>query len=426
MNEKYIILKDIQDNLLKQTPTNFKREIFNKIKWNDRIIWLIWERWVGKTTIMLQKLKENNKKNKGLIKNNTLDKKNNNGLNEENHKWFYFSADNIIVKNIWLFNLVYFLKKEQNIKNFYIDEIHRYNNWTDEIKNIYDSFPYIKIVFSWSSSLDLYKWILDLARRVSFYKIHTLNYKEYLKFYQNTNIPDFSLDDILKNHKKIALEYGNIHKNTYFKDFIKKWQYPYLKEFDEDSYISKFQNLLDKIIIEDIPVFLNLQTTSLDKLRKLVYFIANSTPSELSFTNLSKKIWVDKVIIENVMVLLNKIWIVSLIPKFWNLSERVRKEYKIFLWNTNLYNAYNLNNKIWILRECFFISQVKRIENIEIFTPKLWDFTLQIYDRVLHFEIWWKNKNTSKYKKEIYILKDDIIISDNDRIIPLWIFWLLK
>ena len=401
MKEKYLMLKNIADNLIKDISLDFKRDIYENINWDDKIIWLIWERWVWKTTIMLQKL-------------------------NENKKGFYFSADNPIAKNIWLFNFIYFLNHELNLEEFYIDEIHKYSDWTSEIKSIYDSFPNVKIVFSGSSSLDLYKWILDLSRRVSFYKIHTMNYKEYLKLYHNIDIPNFSLDEILTRHIEIALKYGNIHKITYFEDFIKRWQYPYLKEFDETWYIAKFQNLLDKIVIEDLPVFVNLQTTSLDKLRKLVYFIANSTPSELSFTNLSKKVWVDKVIVENVLVLLSKIWIISLIPKFWNLSDRVRKEYKIFLWNTNLYNAYNLSTEIWIIRESFFISQVKRIENIEIFTPKLWDFTLQIYDKVLHFEIWWKNKNSSKYSENIYIIKDDITIWENERVIPLWLFGLLK
>jgi hypothetical protein len=141
---------------------------------------------------------------------------------------------------------------------------------------------------------------------------------------------------------------------------------------------------------------------------------------------LSKKVGVDKIIVENVLTLLSKIWIISLVPKFWNLSERIRKEYKIFLWNTNLYNAYNLSTEIWILRESFFISQIKRIDNVEIFTPKIWDFIIQIYDKVIHFEIWWKNKSFKKYDENIYIVKDDIVVSQDDKIIPLWLFWLLK
>ncbi len=401
MKQEFIILKNIQDKLIENLSYDFKRDIYQTINWNDKIIWLIWERWVWKTTILLQKL-------------------------GETKSWFYFSADNPILKDIWLFKFIFFLNNELSLKTFYIDEIHKYKNWTSEMKSIYDSFPNVKVIFSGSSSLDLYKWILDLSRRVSFYKVHTMNYKEYLKLYHNINIPNFSLDEILKNHQNISATYGTLHKFSYFEDFIQKWQYPYLKEIEKEWYISKFQNLFDKIILEDLPVFINLQTQSLDKLRKLIYFIANSTPSELSFSLLSKKVWVDKVIIENVLTLLDKIWVISLIPKFWNLSERVRKEYKIFLWNTNLYNAYNMSCDIWVLRECFFVSQVKKIENMEIFTPKLWDFRLQIFDTVFDFEIWWKNKEIKKYWTNMYIVKDNIVISESEKIIPLWILWLIK
>ncbi len=401
MKENIIILKNIQEELLKQTNLDFKRDIYHNINSKERLIWLIWERWVWKTTIMLQKIKEK-------------------------WTWFYFSADNPLVKDIWLFKLVYYLNNELEISEFYIDEIHKYPEWTNEIKSIYDSIPNAKIVFSGSSSLDLYKWVLDLARRANFFKIHTMNYKEYLKYYHNKDIESFEINEILKNHEKISLKYWNTHKEIHFQEFLKKWQYPYIKDIEENWYISKFQNLLDKIIVEDLPVFINLQTTSLDKLRKLLYFIANTTPSELSFTLLSKKVWLDKNIIENVLSLLNKIWIVSLIPKFGNLSDRVRKQYKILLWNTNLYNAYKINNEIGTIRESFFVSQLRKIENSEIFLPNKWDFILQIYDKVFSFEVWWKWKKKDKYPPNTFIIKDDIKVSEDEHTIPLWIFWLLK
>jgi predicted AAA+ superfamily ATPase len=161
-------------------------------------------------------------------------------------------------------------------------------------------------------------------------------------------------------------------------------------------------------------------------LRRLLYFIANTPPSELNFTNLGRKIWIDKIIIENVLTLLNKIWIISLIPKFWNLSDRVRKEYKIFLGNTCLYNAYNLTTEVWVLREAFFVSQVKRIPFMEIFSPQSGDFILQWYDKVWQFEIWWKNKSKHKYDEKMYIVKDNIMVSEDKRTIPLWLFGLVK
>ena len=115
-----------------------------------------------------------------------------------------------------------------------------------------------------------------------------------------------------------------------------------------------------------------------------------------------------------------------MIPRFGNLSDRVRKEYKIFLGNTNLYNAYNLHTDIGILRECFFASQLKRIKNIELFTPKGGDFIVQLYDKVRHFEIGGKSKQKENYDEQIYIVKDGITLSEHPRVIPLWLFGLLK
>jgi predicted AAA+ superfamily ATPase len=125
---------------------------------------------------------------------------------------------------------------------------------------------------------------LDLARRADFYTIHPLNYKEYLNFFHQISIPDFTLEEILNNHEKISLEYANLHKELRFEDFIKRGQYPYVKKLHNDVYILKMKNLFDKIVIDDLPVFINLQTDSLDKIKRLLYFVANSTPSELSFS----------------------------------------------------------------------------------------------------------------------------------------------
>lgn len=400
MKEKYLFLKKIQDTLIENVDIKFKRDVFDTINWDEEVIGIIWERWVGKTTIMLQKIKET-------------------------WVWFYFSADNPIVKDLWLFKFVFFLYDELGINIFYIDEIHKYPDWINEVKSIYDSLIKKNIVFSGSSSLDLYKWIIDLWRRVSFYKIHTLNFSEYLKLFHTTDVPSFTLDQILNNHNDIALKYWNEYKQERWSDFILKWQYPYLKNTSSESFISKFQILLDKVILEDIPVFLNMQTISLDKIRKIFYFITNTPLSNLSFTNLWQKIWVDKSIIENVLMLLHKIWIISLIPKFWNLSDRIRKEYKILLGNTNLYSAYNINTDIWILRESFFVSCIRKVKNVEIFLPSSWDFIVEIYDKKYYFEVWGKSKNRSKYWENTIIIKDSIRISDDNKVIPLWIFGLL-
>ena len=113
----------------------------------------------------------------------------------------------------------------------YIDEIHKFPDRVAHIKSIYDSLPTMKVVFSGSSSLDLFKGVLDLVRRVEFYNIFPMNYKEYLKFFHNVELPEFTLEELLTNHEKISLEHFTQHKQIYFEDFIKKGQYPYIKKY---------------------------------------------------------------------------------------------------------------------------------------------------------------------------------------------------
>jgi hypothetical protein len=125
--------------------------------------------------------------------------------------------------------------------------------------------------------------------------------------------------------------------------------------------------------------------------------------------------------------LLDKIWVVVLVPKFWSLTDVVRKEYKIFLWNPNLYYIWSYSPNIWTIRESFFLSQIRKIQNIEIFSYGKWDFLVKSFDKQYIFEIWWKNKTKKQiaWEKNAFIVLDDIIVWEESKI-PMWIFSLLS
>jgi len=401
MKNIYKNLKQIENNLLKVKYKDYKRDDFNKINWSNKVIWIFWERWVGKTTILIQKRKET-----------------------ENS--FYFSADNSAIKANWLFDFVMFCFNNFEIETFFIDEIFKYSNWKEELKNIIDAFPQLNIIFSWSSSMALYDWVIDLWRRVYDYKVNTLSFREFLKLKYDLDLKQIRFEEILKNHEKISVNYSIELKEIYFDEYLKMWAYPFWLEVDYDSFINLLQKTLDRIILEDLQYIKNYQTQSLDKLSKMIYFIANTTPSELSINHLSKKIWIDKNVVDNVLFLLSKIWTINLIQKWDKISEKVRKEYKIFLWDTNKYYVNNLEPEIWTIREAFFVSELKKIKNLEITLPTKWDFKVELNNEIFHFEIWWKSKKQSKYPKNTFIIKDDILISENENIIPLWVFWLIS
>ncbi len=412
MKKDYLFLKQIEENLLNTKIKNYYRDDFFNIERQNDVIWLFWERWVWKTTIMLQKRKK--------ISNSDWNS------TESFRKAFYFSADNASVKINWLFKFVFFCFNNFDVEYFFIDEIFKYSNRKTEIKNIIDALPQCKIVFSGSSSLALYDWIIDLWRRVYDYKINTLSFREYLKLKYNLDLKKITFNELINKHQNISVEYAIKIKEIYFQEYIKMWAYPFWLELNFTSFANRLQKTLNRVILEDLAYIKNFHTQSLDKISKLIYFIANTTPSELSINHISQKIWVDKTVVDNVLFLLSKIWVINLIQKWDKLSEKVRKEYKIFLWDTNKYYIYNLWIDIWIIREAFFVSELKKNKNLEISLPSKADFKIQHNNNTHIFEIWWKSKKRTKYPANTFIIKDDIQVSENEQTIPLWLFWFLN
>ena len=402
------ILIWINDRLVSKQNTNFFRYFYKYLNENIKVIGIAWERWIGKTTALLQFAKQN--------KNS-----------------FYLSADNSIVLANWLFKIAYELLQDYNVENLLIDEIHKYPNWTLELKNIIDSFPDKKIIFSESSSLDIVKATASLERRVKILKVYPFDFKEFLDFNYWVKVNNYSFEEIIENYKKIGFDLRWIIKQEYFKKYIETWFYPYSKEFNKIDFYSKIFNTLEKIITEDLPSFINSQAITLIKMKKIFYFIANSLPWDLNYSSLAKKIWVHQDTLENILFIMSKIWVVNLVAKSIWVSDMLRKEFKIYLWNPNLYYANNLDIDIWIIRESFVLHFFKRLINrqnefdIDISLPRKWDLHFKYKNKNYIFEIGWKNKTTKQIKniKNSFIISDDIMLWEANKI-PMWLFWLMK
>ena len=228
-------------SLLMEDLVEGKRYLYDKISNDARMVGIVWLRWVWKTTILLQKLKED--KNESI----------------------YFSLDNPKVSTIGLFDIVEKLYFDYWIRSFYIDEIHKYKNWNQELKNIYDSFPKAKIMFSGSSSVDILKWSYDLSRRVLIYKLNILSFREYLNIkYSNKNnyIKKISLEDIFWNTKKLEnlfIELFKIPILDEFYNYLSFWEFPFFLEWWKKDYILKIENIINKIIMKIFQVFIILK-----------------------------------------------------------------------------------------------------------------------------------------------------------------------
>ena len=400
-------LKTIQDRLREKVSLKFKRYYFDSIFESKNVVWVVGERGIWKTYSLLQVAKMSKKS-------------------------FYFSADSVLSHGMWVFDTVYDLVINRKVSVILIDEIHKYDNWKVELKNIVDSFPDVKIVFSWSSSLDIIKWTIDLARRVKIIKIYPLNFREFLEFQYWIEIEDLTFERLINDYCEISFDFSWKINEKHIQEYFLYWFYPFFKSEKIDDFQDKLYSTLEKIIVDDLPSFVNTQTSTLIKLKKIFYYIANNLPSNISYLSLSKKIWINKDTLENIIFILSKIWVLNLVSKSPNLSDVVRKEFKVFLWNPNLYYALNSEIEIWTIRECYILHFLKKLItprneiDTTLLLPKSWDVLFKYKWQSYIFEIWWKNKTNKqiKWTKNSFIVADNIIIWEKWKI-PLWLFGLI-
>ncbi|MGY6562859.1 MAG: ATP-binding protein [Luteibaculaceae bacterium] len=375
--------------LLQSTSTHFKRYLHDKIKWESRMIGVIGARGVGKTTLLLQYIKENLDKQKSL----------------------YISADDLYFSAHGLYQTAADFYRYGG-ENLCIDEIHKYKNWSAELKNIYDALPGLKIVFTGSSVLDIVKGSSDLSRRAVIYTLEGLSFREYLNFHHNFNLSSYTLEEII--NQKVRFPEGQ-RPLSFFKDYVSKGYYPF-------SLGPEFDLRLNQVILQtletDIPQYANLNVGTSVKLKKLLTVIAESVPFKPNFTKIAALISVSRNTLEDYLYYMERAGLIAQLRTDTKGIRGLGKVEKVFLNNTNLiYNLVGDKAEVGNLRETFFYSQV-RVKN-SVSASKVVDF--EIGDKV--FEIGGKNKTHSQTKKtnKAFVVKDDIEFGYQN-VIPLWSF----
>jgi predicted AAA+ superfamily ATPase len=402
MKDKFI---STSHRLLKNTRYKTHRYLFKTFNTNSRLTGLVGPRGTGKTTLMLQYINEKI---------------------ENKNKCIYFSLDHIFFTQIKLFEFVDDLYEINGIRYFFIDEVHKYQNWDQELKNIYDSFPDITIVFSGSSSMDLISGTYDLSRRGMLFKIGGMSFREYLEFRLHKTIPVVSLSELISNPTAFVDQLSGIERlKRHFIEYLKAGYYPFLFE-DEENYHQKILNIIDKTIYEDISNFYKLKTENLINFKKILAYTATIPPGELNRNSISKHIRVDNKTVDNYLNILNETGLVCLLKKNQSGSSLLKRTEKIYLDNPNIYqaiiNGIGFDYKKGTVREIFFI---KMLENSgeKVFYSKIGDFHLRGYN----FEIGGKGKSRKQIKESLknsFVVKDDILYSDGN-ILPLHWFGFL-
>ena len=379
------------ETLLQNTTTDFKRYLYEKVAWNSRMIGIIGARGVGKTTMVLQYIKEN------------LDSK----------KALYVSADDIYFGENRLVDLADDFYKNAG-EYLFIDEIHKYADWSRELKNIYDSFPSLKIVFTGSSVLDILKGSADLSRRTIIYKLQGLSFREYLKLFHNYEVEVYSLKQIIDNEVKLT----NIkHPLPLFNDYLKRGYYPFGLENEMNLRLGQ---IIVQTLETDIPQYANLNVETGRKLKRLLSIIAESVPFKPNFSKIANIINVSRNSLDDYFSYMEK---AGLIAQLRNETSGIRglgKIDKVYLDNTNIvFNLVGDKSNVGNIRETFFFNQMS-VKN-EVISSKKADFIIDNYT----FEVGGKNKQQNQIKKDgkSFVVKDDIEFGYLN-VIPLWAFGL--
>lgn len=395
-------LYEIHNEVLGTTPRNKKRYLYSKINWKSLGLCLVGDRGVGKTTMMCQDLLERYKSPQRAL---------------------YISADHIKVLSIGLVNIA---KRhfEMGGEALYIDEVHKYPNWSIEIKNILDTYKKRQIIFSASSSLDLNQSKGDLSRRVVYHKLQGFSFREYLSFAEEKNAPLLTLNQILENHSEIASELDIPLIFKYFRDYLQYGYYPFFLEGVEDFFL-KLGNVLEKILFEDIAVVYNLKQTTLPILKKLIWLVATSNGLIPNIDKISKNLQISRELVYNCFEYLHHSGLLNDVFPQGKGNNLVRKPGKIYLNNSNLLSVINGNLKIdsevGSIRETFFVNQVNGLHKIRLHDKG--DFIL---DDQWIMEIGGKNKSDYQIREQpkSFLVLDDIKVGF-DRKIPLYLFGFL-
>jgi len=401
------ILFEEQAKLLHKIDLSKKRYLYAQINWDLKSIGILGQRGLGKTTLMLQHIKEN-------FSNST--------------EALYVSLDNPFMQSVSLFEFAKAFEQHGG-EVLFVDEVHKYEAWSTHVKNIYDTLG-LRVVFSGSSILQIAKQNSDLSRRSIIYSLENLSFREYLELLGIHTFKSYTLEDILNNHIAIASQISKeIKPLMHFKEYLKYGAYPFILE-DKESYHQKIIQMLNLILETDLPHVDAIDISQIAKLKKLLYLLATNVPFVPNITDIAKATHISRPKVYDYLEILERAKVINAIKSKEKGYNLLAKPEKLFMQNTNISYAITANIDTGSAREAFFVNQIKnslnsqtRLVDDRIFGAKKGDF---LVDNTYTFEVGGKNKDFSQIRdvQKSYLALDDIEVGYGAKI-PLWLFGFL-
>lgn len=384
--------------LLKSLPSGMERSLMQEINWDSRLIGIRGARGVGKTTLMLQYIRRE--------------------LSGKLNKVLYVSLDSIWFSGNSLLELADTFHR-QGGEYLFLDEVHKYPEWSVELKNIYDGYPDLRVVFTGSSLLDILNSRADLSRRAVSYNLQGLSFREFMELQTGTKLPRMTLPEILYPNEEIFSAWpDSVKPLTWFREYLKTGYYPFFRE-QPDTYYQKIREITNMILEIELPLLRKVEVSYVYRIRQLLNIISQSVPFVPNISALSAKMGIERSTLLAYLHYLEEVKLSLNLYKEAGGVSKLQKPQKIYLENPNLYFALaGESGNIGAIRETFFANQVSYRHTIQY--SERGDFRV---DEQFTFEIGGANKT----RRQIHDLADSWVVSDDiewgrNNKIPLWMF----
>ncbi|MFP4094434.1 MAG: ATP-binding protein [Cyclobacteriaceae bacterium] len=386
--------------LIARVAKEHQRTTIRPINWQWKLNGLIGARGTGKTTLLLQKLSE---------------------LQQQGNNVLYVTLDDFYFTENKLYDLANsFYQKGGDF--LFIDEVHKYPNWSRELKNIYDSVPDLKLTFSGSSILEIRHSEVDLSRRALIYELQGLSFREYLIISKKQTLPKYTLNDILASHVEIATEIiSSFRPLEVFQQYIREGYYPFFTERDRD-YNLTLEQVIQLVVEVDMKYMEGFDPAQSRKLLQLLRIIAASVPFKPNVSKLSERIGIHRNTLIQYLNYLQKAKLIRLM----HLPEKdisvLQKPDKIYLDNPNLHFVLNPQQvNMGSIRESFLANQLDQVCDLHLHRQT--DFLI---DNSISIEVGGKNKGQDQIRglENAYLVLDDIEVGYENRV-PLYLFGLV-
>jgi len=389
-----------QDNILRTIDNSFRRYLHSIINWDQRMIGIKGPRGSGKTTLILQYMKYD--------------------LKELAPRALYITADHTWFYNHTLLDTAMDWYR-QGGRILLIDEVHKYPQWSRELKNIYDGLPEMRVVFSASSALDIYRGEADLSRRAISYSLAGLSFREYLTFAQGVAFDPLTIEDIRSRHRDFSLSVlEKLQPLPVFRKYLKNGYLPIIAE-GEAEYLPKLEQVINAIVDTDLAYIASYNAGTAVKVKRLLGVIAESVPFKPNISELARKIDIHRESVYEYIYQLRDARLLNILSADGKGISRLQKPDKIYLENTNLAYAIRPSPEQGNIRETFLLNQLINT-GAEVSAPKIGDFV----SSGITIEVGGKSKNAGQVKElESYLEAADDIETGLGTKVPLWLFGFL-